>query len=128
MYLVLSIASEVYAESISSALWSISIPPSIKSGHHTILYTSWVVHPLDASVALYVPDETQPVHTDADIDSLMSVITAAITTDESNAIRTAIGSRKGSTISFLEILQASPSLAPNLKTREQMETDGWFSS
>lgn len=127
-YLVLSQPSEAYAEAISAALWGISRPASVRSEKDSQFYTSWSVHPTSGSVALYVPDETQPVHVDADIDELMGLIDQAVTMDEANAIRAIIEGRKGQRINFLEVLQASPSLSPNLKTRDELDAQGWFPS
>lgn len=125
-FLVLTQPSESYAESISRALWGISRPASVRDAKDvTELYTSWVVHP-DGRVALYVPDESKNVHELADVSTLVDLISLAVTDAEADAIETVITESKGDRLNILDVIKQSPSLSANLKTREQLESAGWF--
>jgi hypothetical protein len=84
-------------------------------------------HPhADGRVAIGPLDGTQPVHADADELSFASLIGHAVTEIEEDAVTQAITEAKGGSISILSIIEASPSLSPNLRTRSQLEADGWF--
>jgi hypothetical protein len=125
MYLVLSKNSLEYAKAISSALWKLSRPDAGELD--TKYYNGWIEHK-DTRVALEFPDgDTQPVHVDADSAAFVAVIAPVVSEAEQNAIQGILDASRGSRINILQVLQNSPSLTPNLKTREQMEADGWFS-
>ena len=114
------------AESYSAALWGISRPPAVRSEKDTQLYTSWITHPDTGAQALYVPDDTRPVHVDADLQPLLDLMAPAITEAELTAITEAVEASRGGRISFKALVEASPSLSANLRTREQLEAAGWF--
>ena len=125
-YLILPTASVAYAESLSSALWGISRPPAIRKPEDTQLYTSWIVHPTTGAVALYVPDDTRPVHQDADVQPVLDLLAPALTADELQIATDAVEEARGARISFKQLLEDSPSLAPALMTHEQAQASGWF--
>ena len=122
-YLLLS---QPKAEEYSAALWGISRPPSVRSERDTQLYTSWLTHPDTGAQALFVPDDTRPVHVDADLQPLLDRMAPAITEDELTAITEAVEASRGGRISFKSLVEASPSLSVNLRTKAQLEADGWF--
>ena len=82
----------------------------------------------DGRVALGPLDGTQSVHADADELSFAELIGHAVTEEEEGAIVAAITEAKGGSIRILDLIEASPSLSSNLRTREQLDDDGWFSS
>ena len=73
-------------------------------------------------------DGTQPVHADCDELSFAELIGHAVTEEEEDAIVAAITEAKGGSIRILDLIEASPSLSPNLRTRAQLEAAGWFAS
>jgi len=135
-YLILSQPSEAYAESISRALWGISRPASVRDAKDVSeLYTSWVVHP-DGRVALYLPDETKPVHVDGDVHSFTTLVgnpDVTITTvdeegverSETTTMNKHLNSLRGGRVNPLQLIEATI-FAVALRTREQLEADGWF--
>jgi len=137
-YLILSQPSEAYAEAISRALWGIARPASVRDAKDVSeLYTSWVVHP-DGRVALYLPDESKPVHVDGDIDSFCGLIgnpDVTITITDEEGVESSqtlpmddhLNTMRGGSINPLALIQ-STAFTVNLKTRTEMEADGWFSS
>lgn len=125
-YLVLSTPSEPYAAAISSALWGLARPPAVRKPEDTQNYTSWIVKPDESAVALFVPDDTRPVHPAADLQPLLDLMAPAITDAELTAITEAVESARGGRIRFKSLVEASPSLSANLRTKAQLEADGWF--
>jgi len=125
-YLILTQHSPTYADNLSAGMMEIGRPKSVRNSYDkTKFYTTRHEH-TDGRVALFIPDETKLVHPDANFDNLLSLIGESVTEDEINAIGAVLEGRRGSRVSLLAIIQASPSLSPNLKTQEQMEADGWF--
>jgi len=135
-YLILSQPSEAYAEAISSSLWALSRPEHVRDAKDVSqLYTSWLVH-TDGRVALYLPDETKHVHSDGDVDSFCGLIgnpdVTITTTDEEGVERSEtatmsehLNSLRGGSINPLALIQ-STAFTANLKTRTELEADGWF--
>jgi len=137
-YLILSQPSVDYARSISSSLWALSRPEHVRDAKDVSqLYTSWLVH-TDGRVALYLPDETKHVHSDGDVDSFCGLIgnpdVTITTTDEEGVERSEtatmsehLNSLRGGSINPLALIQ-STAFTANLKTRTELEADGWFPS
>ena len=123
-YLILSTPSEDYANAISHELWMLARPRGISDNETSQYFCGVVVH--DGQVAVGPLDGTQPVHADADELSFGELIGHAVTEEEEDAIIQAITEAKGGSISILSIIEASPSLSPNIRTREQLEAAGWF--
>ena len=122
MHLLLGQSGEAYAQALSAGLWALSVPEA-KS---TLYYTGYITH-ADGNVAIHVPDETQPVHADADVSAFMPLVTKeGVSQDELDGFAATLEAAKGDRINFLNILQASPSFAPDLRSLAQMEADGWF--
>lgn len=138
-YLVLSQPSEAYAEAISRSLWAISRPVSVRSeGDVSQLYTSWMVHPQSGAVALFLSDESKSVHPQADIDSFTALVgnpdVTVTTVDEDGVERSEtttmndyLNNLRGGRVNPLKLIEAT-AFSTALKTREQLEADGWFPS
>jgi len=127
MYLILSTPSIEYGKAISHELWMLARPRGI-SDSETSQYFCGVITHADGRVAIGPLDGTQPVHADADELSFGQLIGAAITEEEEDAIIAAITEAKGGSINIVDLVSMSPSLSANLRTREQLDDDGWFSS
>ena len=125
MYLILSTPSEDYAKAVSHELWMLARPRGISDSETSQFYCGVQKHS-DGRVSIGPLDGTQPVHADADELSFAAKIGHAVTEAEKEGITQAIIDAKGGSISILSIIEASPSLSPNLRTREQFEADGWF--
>ena len=126
-YLILSQPSEEYARAVSHELWMLARPRGI-SETETSQYFCGVKTHADGRVAIGPLDGAQPVHADADELSFGQLIGHAITEEEEDSIISAISESKGGSIRVLSLIEASPSLSPNLRTYEQLEADGWFAS
>lgn len=126
MYLILSEPSIDYANAISHELWMLTFPRSISKNDTSQFLCDSYAHPSGTQVAIGPIEDPQYVHTNADEQAFATLIGPAITGDEEQAIVAAIVAGKGGHINILSIIQASPSLAPNLRTREQLNASGWF--
>ena len=126
-YLILTSPSEEYARAVSHELWMLARPRGI-SDSETSQYFCGVKTHADGRVAIGPLDGTQPVHADADELSFAELIGHAVTEEEEGAIVAAITEAKGGSIRILDLIEASPSLSSNLRTYEQLEADGWFTS
>ena len=124
-YLILSQPSEDYAKAVSHELWMLARPRGV-SDSETSQYFCGVQKHSDGRIAIGPLDGTQPVLADADELSFAKKIRDAVTIEEEEAIVAAIIAAKGGSIRLLDLLEASPSLSPNLRTREQLEAAGWF--
>jgi len=125
-YLILTSPSEEYARAVSHELWMLARPRGISDGETSQFFCG--VKTYDGQVAIGPLDGTQPVHADCDELSLAEWIGHAVTEEEEDAIVAAITEAKGGSIRILDLIEASPSLSSNLRTYEQLEADGWFTS
>jgi len=125
MYLILSQPSQEYAKAVSHELWMLARPRGISDNETSQFYCGVHVHS-DGRVAIGPIDQPQQVHANADELSFAQLIGNAVTEAEEQAIIDAIVEAKGGTIQLLDIIAASPSLSPNLRTYEQLDADGWF--
>ena len=124
MYLLLGQSGEEYAKALSAGLWKLSRPNA--DNETTQYYSGWITH-ADGRVALHVPDDTQPIHGKSDVAAFLPLITKeGLPQQAIDGFANAITNSKGKRLSFLSILQASPTFKADLRTREQLETDGWF--
>ena len=126
MYLILSTPSTDYADAISHELWMLARPRGISHDETSQFFCGRYVHPTNGAVCIGPIEQPQLVHEDADELAFADLISAAVTEDEELAIIDAINAAKGGEIQLLDIITASPSLSPNLRTREQLESAGWF--
>ena len=83
------------------------------------------MHNNGSKVAIGCVDIDHPVHVDSDEIALVDLIAAAITAADRQHIIDSIVAAKGSTLNIQTTLQGT-TLATNLKTRAQLEADGWF--
>jgi len=125
MYLILSQPSQEYANAVSHELWMLARPRGLSDNETSQFYCGVHVHS-DGRVAIGPIDQPQQVHANADELSFAELIGNAVTEAEEQAIIDAIVEAKGGTIQLLDIIAASPSLSPNLRTYEQLDADGWF--
>ena len=126
MYLILKTPSIEYADSISHELWMLARPRDISSNETSQFLCGRYAHPDGALVAIGPIDDPQHVNENADEQSFVDLVGSAITIEEQDAIKAAIVAAKGGYINILSVIHASPSLAPNLRTREQLDAEGWF--
>lgn len=126
MYLILSTPSIDYADAVSHELWMLARPRGISDAETSQFLCGRYAHPDGTQVAIGPIEQPQHVHADADELAFATLISAAITDEEKQAIIDAINAAKGGTIQILDLISASPSLAPNLRTREQLDAAGWF--
>lgn len=124
-HLILSQPSEEYAKDVSHELWMLARPRGISDGETSQLLCGVQKHD-DGRIAIGPLDGAHPVHIDADELSFGQLIGHAITIEEEEAIIDAIIEAKGGSIRILDLIEASPSLSTNLRTREQLKADGWF--
>ena len=126
MYLILSNPSKQYGLDVSRELWRLSRPDSVNSKDGTKYYCSVIEHPSNGQVAIGPIAELHRIHPQADEERFASVIEAAVTSGERSAIKDEIANKKGGKAGLLGMIQASPSLSPRIKTKEQLEQAGWF--
>lgn len=125
-YLILSQHSKEYASAISYELWMLARPRGISETETSQYFCG--VHEHDGQVAIGPLDGLQPVHPESDELSFGQLIGASVTEAEEDAIVSAIVGAKGGSIDIVSIISLSPSLSPNLRTYDQLESDGWFAS
>jgi hypothetical protein len=126
MYLILSTPSIEYADAISHELWLLVRPSSVGASETTQFYTGRYAHPDGSKVAIGPLEGSQPIHKDADEIPLAQLIGNAVTADEEAFIENTISDAKGGSLSVVTMLYSIDSLAINLRTREQLEAEGWF--
>ena len=125
-YLILSTPSLPYADAISHELWLLVRPASVGASETTQFYVGRYAHPDGTQVCIGPIEGSQPIHKDADEIPLAQLIGPAVTADEEAYIENTISDAKGGSLNVLEMLQSIDSLSPNLRTREQLDADGWF--
>ena len=126
MYLILSTPSTDYADAVSHELWMLARPRGISDTETSQFFCGRYVHPTSGAVCFGPIEQPQNVHEDADELAFVDLISAAVTEAEELTIIDAINAAKGGSIQLLNIISSSPSLSPNLRTREQLESAGWF--
>ena len=126
MYLILSTPSLPYAGAISHELWLLVRPASVGADETTQFYTGRYAHPDKTKVCIGPIEGSQPIHKDADEFALAAKIGAPITADEATFIIETIAAAKGGSLNVLHMIESIDSLSPNLRTREQLEAEGWF--
>lgn len=129
-----------YAKDVSRAIWD-TIRPEKAPGDVTQFFTGWTQH-ADGRVALHIDGEeyteevdgetvtaytdNQPVHKNANANALRQKIEPSVTEPEADAIEQLVDSARGGSLSLLATIKGSPSLAPKLKEKADMDADGWF--
>lgn len=130
MYLILSTPSLPYADAISHELWLLVRPASVGASETSQFYTQRYAHPDGSKVCIgeLSPYGPMPIHKDANEHSLAELIAPAVTDEEEAFIVTTIQEAKGGSLDVLAMLQQIDSLSPNLRTRQQLEAEGWFTT
>ena len=126
MNLILSTPSIEYAQAVSHELWMLARPRGYSDNETSQYYCGTFAHPDGTKVAIGPIDGQQNVHKDADEVAFVDIIRAALTEGEALALTNVINTNKGGKVTLTDIITATPSLAPNLVTREEMQADGWF--
>ena len=126
MNLILSTPSIEYAQAVSHELWMLARPRGFSENETSQYYCGTFAHPDGTKVAIGPIDGKQNVHKDADETAFVDIIRAALTEGEALALTNVINTNKGGKVQLTDIIGATPSLAPNLITREGMQADGWF--
>jgi hypothetical protein len=126
MNLILSTPSIEYAQAVSHELWMLARPRGYSDNETSQYYCGTFAHPDGTKVAIGPIDGKQNVHKDADEVAFVDIIRAALTEGEALALTNVINTNKGGKVTLTDIITATPSLAPNLITREEMQADGWF--
>ena len=126
MYLILSSASIEYAEALSHELWMLARPRDISNNETSQFLCGWYAHPDGTQVAIGPIDGMHLVHINADVEAFVGLIGNAITVEEAEVISAGLNNSMGSTISIVEMIENTPSIANNLITNEQMQESGWF--
>jgi hypothetical protein len=112
-------------EAISSALWAISRPDAESKG--TRLYCGWITHPETGQHALTLnPDDTQPIHPEADlaIAQLVGGLTPFTTEQEIDLLTESLINAKGGRINVVDMLPIT--LQNHLLTQADIEEAGWI--
>lgn len=118
-HLILTTPSTDYAAAVSEAMWKLARPGA---GGSTRYAVDWTVHPTTGDVALTLGDYTQRVDPDADVDAYVAGL--PIPQGERDSVRDALNAARGSRLTVADM--TPPSLAANLRTRDEMKASGWF--
>lgn len=98
----------------------------------TNFYCSKVEHPVTGETALNLPEtETVPIHIQADGAELQNILEVfvsdvAISKAEADAIIGAVQVNAGNSVRVADFIPLSWSM--NVKTKQELENDGWFVS
>lgn len=124
-YFIMADPSVRVAQDFSRDFYRLSRPSDVadRSDVTTFLGTVFV-HPSDGRVAVSIPENLLPVHVQADRFGL-DPYTEDLILSERVETRNNITSSKGFRVKPETILPTR--IASNLKTRAEMEADGWFS-
>jgi len=139
-YFILKDKDVSKARELSERIWAMK-HPNQPADYVTKAYTSHISHK-DGRVALLVDgveyesivegeavktySDAMLVDPSADTDALIDAVGDAVTAPERAGMKAKLDAAKGKTASLLQFATETPSLQPQLKTREEMEADGWF--
>jgi len=128
-YLILTQPSIEYAELVSQCIWIARYPEEVRlGGEQTQYYCGYIVHPSSGDIALVFPDEPLVVHPMRKLQPLVDTIKAPLPEEEKQNIQDHFdGLFPRETALYIDDA-LPPIFASNLKTREQMESAGWFNS
>ena len=127
MNLILSTPSIAYANSISAELWNLTRPTSVRKNETTSKYCGTFEHPTEDKVAIGPLTENIRIHLGANENKFIELVSAAVTEEEAQALPQAIADAKGRKVNIVEVVTAAaPSLTDNFRTKEEMESEGWF--
>lgn len=124
IYFVLSQSSKQYAAQVSRLLYTLSRPESVRESKDTEYWCGWLIHPTSGEVALRLPGENMPIHTDATAEKLIELMQDATTPEERQSIRDALRERKGKRAAPTNFVPDS--LVSQQLTQEEAEDAGWF--
>lgn len=120
-----------HAENFNRGLCRLLRPTNLRGPDYvTDFYCEMLFHSSGEWAALNLPDvDTVPIHVAADGSELAQVLMVfvqdgAITAEELAGIGGAVGANGGQEVRIADFIP--PSWSANVKTREEMEADGWF--
>lgn len=119
-YLILQTTDPAEAWSFSALMWGLAA----NKGHKTSHAVPVIEHPTDGRLALHIGDYEQALAPDADVDPFCDAL--PVPQDERDALQAALIDKRGSRIKIIDMLTHTPTLAANLRTRAEMDADGWF--
>ena len=124
-YLILSQNSTNYALAVSAKIWKLSSPDADTNPRKTTKYwTGYIVH-ADGRVALVIPDDdTIRVHAAADADDLPNSLIGILTPAARAKLRDDILANRGK-VARVSVLIPTEKVG-NVRTKAQMQADGWF--
>jgi len=94
----------------------------------TTHWRSWITHPTTGDTALSIDtEEVFPIKPDADASELVTLFEAATSEEQQNMADAVIAAR-GASAKVGDLLGLSSAIVGNLKTRDEMEADGWFAT
>lgn len=114
---------------ISAAVFAFSRPPEIRAaGDVTTHYTSPIQHPTTGAVALPLPeDDAITAHPQSGKDGLLSLLSPYLTQAETDGLTTMMPSLNGTKVNLLSVIEDNlPTLATQIRTRQEMTEEGWF--
>jgi hypothetical protein len=121
-----------HAEHLNRSIMRLLRPAHLRDGYATDLYCPMMTHPVLGYVALALPDtETVPLHVEADGQELASMMEVfvqdqAISQQEANGIIGAVQAMAGQEVRVADFIP--PSWTANVFTRQEMESNGWFTN
>ena len=125
-FLILSQPSANLAISISQTIWELTQPTSATNANLvTKFYNGYVVHPIDGRVAINIPDNDDLfINSFADTNALPDLVGPLLLPAEKEKLKADIAGNKNKTIKLKQFIPLSKLV--NLRTRMQMQVDGWF--
>lgn len=129
-YLILTQPSTAYADHISEEIWNIRYPQSVRRGNETTTkYCGHIVHPSSNNVALAFPDEVLQVHPQASFQALIDLISPEghPLRDSNTAHFDNLMPRDENDPPMTIDVVLPPEYADNLKDKQFMADNGWFS-
>ena len=122
-----------HAENFNRGLCRLLRPTNLRGPDYvTDYYCEMLFHSSGEWAALNLPDvDTVPIHVAADgaeLGQLLAVFVqdGSITQQEAGGIGAAVGTYGGQEVRIADFIP--PSWAGNIKTHEQMESEGWFTN
>lgn len=128
-YLILSQDSEEYAKQLSTLVFNLIVPLSIRdSGQTTTELYPWIKHPTTGRVAIVVPDLAKDreiyIHPDADVNHVIDILEVQLPVSEINKLRADVDFYRGDRIDIAAVLPQT--FFSQVVTEAAMEADGWF--
>lgn len=124
------IVKSEHIDGLNRGIMRLLRPSHLREENWTDFYCGKVTHPTTGETALDLPEsETVPIHVEANGQELAAILEifvadGAITQGEADMIGGAVAASAGQNVRIADFIP--PSWAANVKTREELEADGWF--